>query len=171
MLSRIQRVFKHRWANEAYRTFSDVCLLKLQTLIANSESLHSGEIRLCIEAGLPNSYLLRADTTPALLRQRALAQFGRLRVWDTEHNNGVMIYLCLAERSIELIADRGVNRLVSARQWDSVVERLSTALSRGDLEGGLVQAIAEVDEVLQQHFAVRAGQTNPNELSDAPALI
>ena len=171
MLRRIQRVFKHRWANEAHRTFSDACLLKLQTLIANSESLHSGEIRICIESGLPNSYLLRADITPVLLRQRAMAQFGRLRVWDTEHNNGVMIYLCLAERSIELIADRGVNRFVSAGQWDSVVKRLSTAMSEGDLEGGLVRAIAEVGEVLQQHFAVQAGHTNPNELPDAPALI
>jgi uncharacterized membrane protein len=171
MLRRIQRVFKHRWEDEARRTFSDAHLQRLQALIAASELLHSGEIRLCIEAGLPNSYLLRPDTMPVLLRQRALAQFGRLRVWDTEHNNGVMIYLCLAERAIELIADRGVNHFVSAEQWNSVVKRLSSALGNGDIEGGLVRAIAEVSAVLQQHFAVHAGQKNPNELPDAPVLI
>lgn len=171
MLKRIQRVFKHRWAYEAHRTFTNASLLKLQTLIANSEALHSGEIRLCIEAGLPNSYLLRPDTMSALLRQRALAQFGHLRVWDTEHNNGVMIYLCLAERAIELIADRGVNRVVSAEQWDALVKRLGESLGSGDFEGGLVQAISEVSVLLQQHFAVPTPQSNPNELPDAPVLL
>jgi uncharacterized membrane protein len=171
MLKRVQRIFKHRWADEAQSTFSSGSLLKLQGLIARSESLHSGEIRLCIEAGLPNSYLMRSDTMPSLLRQRAIAQFGILRVWDTEHNNGVMIYLCLAERAIELVADRGVNQFVSEKQWSAVVERLSSALRRGDFEGGLVNAISEVSVLLQLHFAVQVEQTNPNELPDAPVLI
>ena len=171
MLRRIQRVFKHRWADEARRTFPDAGLQRLQTLIAESELLHSGEIRICIEAGLPNSYLFRPDTMPALLRQRALAQFGRLRVWDTEHNNGVMIYLCLAERAIELIADRGVNQFVAAGQWDLIVQRLGATLGRGDFEGGLVQAISEVTAVLQQHYRVSDGQSNSNELPDAPVLF
>lgn len=171
MLRRIQRVFKHRWADEAQRTFSEARLQKLQALIANSELLHSGEIRICIEAGLPNSYLLRPDAMSALLRQRALAQFGRLRVWDTEHNNGVMIYLCLAEHAIELIADRGVNQFVPTGQWDLVVKRLGATLGRGDFEGGLIEAISEVSAVLQQHFPLTKGQSNSNELPDAPVLI
>ena len=171
MLRRIQRVFKHRWADEAHRTFSNARLHKLQALIASSELLHSGEIRICIEAGLPNSYLLRPDTMSALLRQRALAQFGRLRVWDTEHNNGVMIYLCLAEHAIELIADRGVNQFVPDGQWDLLVKRLGVTLGRGDFEGGLIQAISEVSAVLQQHFPLTHGQSNSNELPDAPVLI
>jgi uncharacterized membrane protein len=171
MLKRMQRILKHRWANEAQRTFSQASLLKLQSLIAQSELLHSGEIRMCIEAGLPNSYLMRPDSMAVLLQQRALAQFGRLRVWDTEHNNGVMIYLCLAEHAIELLADRGVNRLVSTGQWNAVVARLGAAMGHGDVESGLVQAISEVSQLLYQHFPLESGQVTPNELPDTPVLI
>ncbi|MBX9817789.1 MAG: TPM domain-containing protein [Burkholderiaceae bacterium] len=168
MWLRLQRLFKHRWTEDAERTASTAVLARLQARIAASEAQHSGEIRLCVEAGLPNSYLLRPDNMPALLRQRALAQFGRLRVWDTEHNNGVLIYLCLAERAIELVADRGVNRLVPTSEWQQVVRHLGTALQQGELETGLNAAVDAVGTVLTQHFALSAGQHNPNELPDAP---
>ncbi|MDZ7922254.1 TPM domain-containing protein [Rhodoferax sp.] len=170
MLSRLQRLFKHRWAEDGERTMPATTLARLQARIAASEAMHSGEIRLCVEAGLPNSYLLRPDSTPALLRQRALALFGRLRVWDTEHNNGVLIYLCLAERAIELVADRGVNRLVPPGEWEQVVRDLGTALQHGELETGLNAAVDAVGAMLTQHFALSAGQNNPNELPDAPVV-
>jgi uncharacterized membrane protein len=170
MLSRLQRLFKHRWMEDANRVLPPDALQRLQAHVAASEQQHSGEIRICVEAGLPNSYLLRPDTTAALLRQRALAQFGRLRVWDTEHNNGVLIYLCLAERAIELVADRGVNRAVPAEQWQGVVQQLATALRAGQYEQGLTVSIDAVCAVLTQHFALQPGQHNPNELPDAPAL-
>ncbi len=170
MLFRLQRLFRHRWMEDASRAMPADALQRLQARVAISEQRHSGEIRLCIEAGLPNSYLLRPDTTADLLRQRALAQFGRLRVWDTEHNNGVLIYLCLAERAIELVADRNVNRAVPADQWHSVVQQLATALRAGHYEQGLAQSIDAVCAVLTQHFPLQPGQHNPNELPDGPAL-
>lgn len=170
MWSRWQRLFKHRWADDAQRLLPAETLARLQARIATSETQHSGEIRICVEAGLPNSYLLRPDPTAALLRQRALAQFGRLRVWDTEHNNGVLIYLCLAERAIELVADRGVDRLVPAPQWTGLVQQLATALRAGHYEQGLAQSIDAVCAVLTQHFPLQPGQANPNELPDAPVL-
>lgn len=170
MLSRLQRLFKHRWMENADRVFTSEALLRLQTRVTASEAQHSGEIRICVEAGLPNSYLLRPDTTAALLRQRALAQFGRLRVWDTEQNNGVLIYLCLAERAIELVADRGVDRMVPADQWHGVVQQLAMALRAGQYEQGLAQSIDAVCAVLTRHFPLQPGQHNPNELPDAPAL-
>ena len=104
---------------------------------------------------------------PAGLQQ---AQFGRLRVWDTEDNNGVLIYLCLAERAIELVADRGVDRVVPADQWHGLVQQLATALRAGQYEEGLAQSIDAVCAVLTQHFALQPGQANPNELPDAPVL-
>jgi uncharacterized membrane protein len=170
MLTRIARVFKHRWEEDASCTLKPDVLRRLQARIAASEATHSGEIRICVEAGLPNSYLLRADPMRDLLRQRALAQFGRLRVWDTEQNNGVLIYLCLAEHAIELVADRGVDRLVAAGHWELVVQGLGRALRAGRLEEGLLQAVEEVDAVLRQHFALVGGRLNPNELPDAPVL-
>ncbi|PQA77023.1 TPM domain-containing protein [Rhodoferax sp. TS-BS-61-7] len=170
MLSRLQRLFKHRWMEDADRVLSADVLQRLQARVVASEAQHSGEIRICVEAGLPNSYLLRPDNTPTLLRQRALAQFGRLRVWDTEDNNGVLIYLCLAERAIELVADRGVDRVVPTDQWQGVVQQLATALRAGQYEQGLAQSIDAMCAVLTQHFALQPGQHNPNELPDAPVL-
>ena len=117
MLNRIARLLRHRWMDEAHRVVPPAMLERLRHKVASSESLHTGEIRICIEAGLPHSYLLRSGSLPAITRQRALAQFGKLGVWDTEHNNGVLIYLLLAERHIELVADRGLNRYVSPQAW------------------------------------------------------
>jgi uncharacterized membrane protein len=105
-----------------------------------------------------------------LLRQRSLEQFGRLGVWDTEANNGVLIYLCLAERAIELVADRGVDRCVSQQQWAALVQRLGAALKLGQFEAGLLQSVDEVNTLLVQHFAVQPGERNPNELPDAVVL-
>lgn len=170
MFNRILRLLRHRWTNDAARTFRPQAVQRLQDQVSASESLHSGEIRIYVEAGLPNSYLLRDEAMPTLLRQRALAQFGRLGVWDTEANNGVLIYLCLAERAIELVADRGVDRLVSQQQWSELVQRLGTALQQGQFEAGLAQSVAEVSVLLAQHFALQPGQGNPNELPDAPVI-
>jgi uncharacterized membrane protein len=170
MLSRLQRLFKHRWTEDAVHTLPAAALARLQNRIAAGEAQHSGEIRICVEAGLPNSYLLRPDPMAALLRQRALAQFGRLRVWDTEHNNGVLVYLCLAERAIELVADRGVDRRVPAAQWQGVVQALAASLHAGQYEQGLAQATDAVCAILTQHFALQPGEANPNELPDAPVL-
>ena len=170
-MHRLMRLFKHRWASDASRALPAAALRRLQDHIAASEAHHSGEIRICVEASLPNSYLLRADSTAELLRQRALAQFGRLRVWDTAHNNGVLIYLCLAEHAIELVADRGVDQRVGAEQWSAMVKRLGTALAAGQFEQGLAQSIEEVSAVLKQHFPLQGNARNPNELPDAPVLI
>ena len=132
-----------------------------------SEQRHSGEIRVCVEAGLPFSYL-RRDATP---RERAVAMFGKLGVWDTEHNNGVLIYLLLAEHAIEIVADRGLDRQVDADEWARIVGAHGATPSRpGDFEAGLMQAIDAVDALLVPHFALRAGDANANELPDAPLL-
>jgi uncharacterized membrane protein len=92
--------------------------------------------------------------------------FSKLRVWDTEANNGVLIYLLLAERAIEIVADRGVARVVPQAHWDSVVHAMGAAFREGRFEAGLAQAIAAVDAELAQHFALLPGQANPNELPD-----
>ena len=96
--------------------------------------------------------------------------FGKLRVWDTEHNNGVLIYLLLAERCIEIVADRGLNRHVSPSQWQEVMERMRSAFRKGEFEAGVNDAIDAVDALLAQHFPLAQGQANPNELPDAPYL-
>jgi uncharacterized membrane protein len=167
-MNRWLRVLKHRWLDEtdAKRALDDAALARLAAHVQRSELRHSGEIRVCVEAGLPLSYLWRG----AAARERALAMFGKLRVWDTEHNNGVLIYLLLAERAIEIVADRGLNRHVPAAEWRRLSAGMAAAFKAGRFEDGLAEAIDMVDRLLLQHFALAAGERNPNELPDSPDL-
>jgi uncharacterized membrane protein len=168
-MNRLLRLLKHRWYDEtdATRALDDAAMARLEARVAASERHHSGEIRLCIEPGLPLSYLWRnADA-----HERAVAMFGKLRVWDTEHNNGVLIYLLLAEHRIEIIADRGLARHVPREQWQELVAGMAAAFRQGRFEAGLEQAIDKVDELLRKHFPLRLGDTNPNELPDSPTRL
>jgi uncharacterized membrane protein len=166
--SRILRILKHRWLDETdvARALDEAALQRLEQRVAASERRHSGEIRLCVEAGLPLSYLWRR----ASARQRALTVFGKLRVWDTEHNNGVLIYLLLAEHAIEIVADRGLARHVPQAQWDALLVAMRNAFRERRYEAGLEQAVDAVDALLAQHFPLAAGQVNPNELPDRADL-
>jgi uncharacterized membrane protein len=139
-------------------------LKRLEERVHSSEKKHSGEIRLCIEAGLPTSYIWKELP----VRDRALAMFGKLRVWDTELNNGVLIYLLFAEHKIEIVADRGLSARVSDAQWKAIVERMRAPLHAGKFEDGLNIAVDEVEKLLEQHFAVDGAAANPNELSNKP---
>jgi len=169
MLKRVQRLFKHRWAQASgtERALPPKVLTQLEQRVAESELRHSGEIRIFIEAGLPNSYLWSDAPGAQIARQRALAMFGKLRVWDTAHNNGVLIYLLLAEHAIELVADRGLNDCVPPEVWQAVVARMRGAFQKGDFQYGLAHAIDEVTALLAQHFPLVPGQVNPNELPNA----
>jgi len=168
--ARIARLLKHRWWDEAdaRRVLPSDALDRLQARVAGSERGHSGEIRVCVEAGLPLSYLWR----DASARERAVAMFGKLRVWDTEANNGVLIYLLLAEHAIELVVDRGLAHHADATRWRALVDSLGEALRAGHFEEGLMLTIAEVDGLLRQHFPLAdEAVANPNELPDRPHLL
>jgi uncharacterized membrane protein len=164
--AKFARIFKHRWMDErdVRRAVPPELLAQLERYVAASEARHTGEIRICIEAGLPMSYLWR-DAIP---RERAVTMFGKLRVWDTEHNNGVLIYLLLAENAIEIIADRAIYIPTGAPIWQEIVNRLSVHLKRGDFERGLTQALEEISALLAQHFPRHAEQARKNELPNAP---
>ena len=167
--SRLGRFFRHRFWDEAdvRRVLPATALARLSARVTQSELSHAGEIRLCVEASLPISYLWRGLTA----RQRALALFGKLRVWDTEHNNGVLIYLLLAEHAIEIVADRGLNRRVNAAQWQPIVDGLRQSLRGGQFEQGLMEAIRAVEALLAQHFPPEAGGVPRNELPDAVVVL
>ena len=165
-MKRWRRILAHRWFDEtdARRMLGVEAMAQLQARVAASEQGHSGEIRICIEAGLPLSYLWRAASP----RERAIAVFGKLRVWDTEANNGVLIYLLLAERAIEIVADRGLARHVDDAQWIAITAAMREAFRAGRYADGLSQAVDAVDALLRRHHPLAPGAVNPNELGDAP---
>ena len=166
--AKLARIWRHRWMDERdVRAATPPELLsKLERFTKASEARHSGEIRICIEAGLPMSYIWR-DATP---RERAIAMFGKLRVWDTQQNNGVLIYELLAERSIEIIADRAVSMPANSVFWQESVNKLSAHLKQGDFERGLTQALEEISALLVQRFPIDANAVHKNELSDRPDI-
>ena len=163
---RLLRLLKHRCHDErdARRLLGDTTLDRLEQRIALSERLHQGEIRVCVEAGLPLSYLWRR----ASARERAIALFAKLGVWDTEQNNGVLIYLLLAEHAIEIVADRALARLVPQAEWDRLAAGMAQAFREGRFEAGLMQAIEGVERHLVQHFSLAEGVQRANELPDRP---
>ena len=165
----LTRLLKHRWLDEtdAQRALGGGAVERIEARVKESERRHSGEIRVCVEAGLPLSYLWRDATA----RERAVTMFGKLRVWDTEHNNGVLIYLLLAERQIEIVADRGINAHVAPAQWATLLDGMRGAFKAGQFEAGLVAAVDAIDALLSANFAVTAQGANPNELSDRPLLL
>ncbi|MCX7255868.1 MAG: TPM domain-containing protein [Polaromonas sp.] len=179
MLNKLELLLRHLWldASDTRRAIAPDMLERLAARVAASERHHSGQIRICIEAALPASYLWRLNSQNPLnelIRQRAITLFGKLRVWDTEHNNGVLIYLLLAEQAIEIVADRGLMQHVNAQQWQAMIARMSNAFHENRYEDGLAQALEETSAILMTHFArpddLENGQTPPNELPDLPML-
>jgi uncharacterized membrane protein len=162
------RLLRHRWRDEddTRRAIPQDLVERLARRVAASEKRHSGEIRVYVEASLPTSYILR----DAKARERALAIFGKLRVWDTENNNGVLVYLLLAEHAIEIVADRGLASRVPEAEWQAIVQRMGAAFRERRFEDGLTQALAEVSALLVEHFPLASGEANPNELPDEPVL-
>ena len=175
-MNKFNVLIKHLWldASDSQRAIPPDMAKRLAERVAASEQRHSGQIRLCVESSLPASYVWRLDresTLSALIRQRAVMMFGKLRVWDTEHNNGVLIYLLLAEHAIEIVADRALTRHIDDAQWQAMVARMASAFREQRYEDGLSQAIDETSAVLVAQFArTDASSGHPNELPDTPHL-
>lgn len=174
-MKRYTRILRHAWwdASDSRRALPPDAAQRLAEWVAESERHHSGEIRLCVEAGLPLHMLWPVPdevSFPVVIRQRARDWFGRLGVWDTQHNNGVLIYVLLAERAIEIVADRGLDAHVGQAQWQAQLDTLRDAFRRGEFEQGLAAVVREVGALLERHFPAEPGQANPNELPDAVVL-
>lgn len=151
-----------------HRALDAAALQRLQQAITASEQGHDGQIRLCVEAALPWRYL-RGRASP---RDRALTMFAKLRVWDTERNNGVLVYLLLADRAIEVVADRALHRRIAPADWQTLVEAMRGPLHEGRHEQALQTAVATLDGWLRQHFPAdpSPARTRDNELPDPVEL-
>jgi uncharacterized membrane protein len=140
-------------------------LIAIDRAIKASEAAHHGEIRFAVEGALHFEPLLRGQTA----RERAIEVFSRLRVWDTEQNNGVLIYLLLADRDVEIVADRGIDAKVGPQEWERICRKMEAAFRQADYEGGVVAGIREVTRHLSEHFPPIGGDRN--ELPDKPVVL
>jgi uncharacterized membrane protein len=137
----------------------------IETAIMESEMTHFGEIRFAVEAALDPLALLQDRSA----RERAVEVFSKLRVWDTERNNGVLIYLLLADRRVEIVADRGINRDVGPQGWDMICREMEHAFKKEDFELGVVTGIHAIAEHLVRHYP--ASSANENELPNKPIVL
>jgi len=147
------------------RTFTPDVLAHVERAIAAGERTHRGQVCFAVEGSLPPLRVLR-KLTP---RERALEVFGLLRVWDTEENAGVLVYLLLADRDVEIVADRGIDRVVDNAAWQAICARMETAFRDGRYAEGVTAGIAEISALLARHFP-RTGAV-ANELPDKPVVL
>jgi uncharacterized membrane protein len=163
----MRRLLKHLFYPDwlARRAFPSSTLERIEKQIGQSERQHRGELRFAIEAGLPLPALLR-KVTP---RERAHAAFGDLRVWDTEENSGVLIYVQLVDRDIEIVADRGIAAQVPQAEWEAICHAMEAAFRERRFEAGTLAAIRRVTELLARHFPAR--EADRNELPDRPVVL
>ena len=147
------------------RAFPREALARIEAAIGTGEKNHAGQVRFVVEAALPLALVLSRQTP----RERALDVFGRLRIWDTEGNSGVLVYLLLADRRVEIIADRGIHRQVGDAEWQSICHTMESAFHEGRFEEGAVAGIDAVSALLSRHFP-RGGAAS-NELPDQPILL
>ena len=164
---RIGRIGKHlleyRW--RARRWFPPQVLEAIEQAIKAGETTHSGQVRFVVEGALDGAPLFRDQ--PA--RERALDIFAQLRIWDTAHNNGVLIYLLLADRNVEIVADRGIDAKVTVAGWEKICAEMERDFKAGKFKSGVIRGIEAVSRQLAQHFPAHG--KGPNELPDAPVVI
>lgn len=147
------------------RVFPKATLDTIEAVIRACEDRHAGEIRFAVEGALSLAALKAGKTA----RQRAIEVFSQLRVWDTENNNGVLVYLQLADRKVEIIADRGVNRLAGSATWESICHGMESHFRAGRFEEGALAGIHAIAACLAAHYPALGKKLN--ELPDRPVVL
>ena len=147
------------------RAFPRKTLDAIGRAVAEQEQRHRGELRVVIEGGLPLPALIAGRSA----RERAIEQFTRLRVWDTEDNAGVLIYLLLADRRVEIVADRGIHARVRESEWQDICRGMEAHFREGRFESGALFGIGAVSDALERHFP--GSGKGRQELDDRPRMI
>ena len=145
--------------------FPKDAMRRIEAAITASEALHLGEIRFAVESNLPFLDVFVKKSA----KKRALEVFSQLGVWDTQQNNGVLIYLLLADHDFEILADRGIHQHVGNEAWGRICQEMEALFRQGRFEAGVLHGIAKISELLIQHYP--ATSHNHNELSNAPVII
>lgn len=163
----IRRIAKHLLTTDSHvkRLFPRSTMSAIEVAIRDSELAHDGEVRVAIEGALQGHALFEGQTA----RERAIELFSRLRVWDTKHNNGLLIYLLLADRAVEIVADRGISERVATDEWSKVCRQMEAAFRNANYAAGLLDGIRSVSRHLAEHFP--ASRQIGNELPDAPVVL
>jgi len=163
LIRTIRHLFYPPWM--VRRRFPPPALKKIESVIQASELRHAGEIRFAVESAMDWRSLYSGESS----RERGIEVFSELRIWDTEQNSGVLIFLLLADRDVEIIADRGINRHVDSIEWQQICKQMERAFREDRFEEGVILGIQEIGSLLERHFPVR--KRDVNELSNKPVIL
>ena len=163
----IKRLFRHLliWPGAVDKHLPAEAMRRIEAAIAKSESMHLGEIYFVIEANLHVFDIFSRKSA----KKRAVEVFSHFKVWDTEHNNGVLIYLLLADHDFEILADRGIHQRIGAKGWEAICRQMEMLFRGGQFEAGVIYGIENIGEQLEQHYPAQGKKIN--ELPNAPIII
>jgi uncharacterized membrane protein len=163
---RLRRLFRHSLApsRALRRAFPQAALARIEAAVQESEKRHAGQVRFAVESALdPLAIWRRVSAT-----DRALDVFSSLRVWDTEHNNGVLVYLLLADHDVEIVADRGIHQRVGTAAWEAICREMEAHFRAGRFEQGVLDGIERISRHLEAHYPPRGGA---DELPNRPVVL
>ena len=164
---RPHRFWRHAFTDDKHvaRAFPADAMKRIERAIELGEATHRGQVGVAIEAALPLQRVLR-NVSP---RERAIEVFGSMRIWDTEENNGVLLYLLLADHDVEIVADRGIHALVGEAAWEAICHRMEQAFRDGRFGEGVEQGVRDVSALLAEHFP--GGGEDRDELPNRPVVL
>lgn len=163
----LKRIITHLLTTQGHvsKAFPTHVLNTIEQTISANEANHTGEIQFAVEDALDGMALFKGQTS----QERAIELFAQLRVWDTQHNNGLLIYLLLADRAVEIVADRGIHEKVGVQVWSTVCRQMERDFKQSNYEVGVVSGVRAIAQHLAQHFPVDSPATN--ELPNRPVLV
>ena len=164
---RCKRAWRHMTSGTSAgkRAFPPATLQAIEQAITLGEQRHRAEVRLIVEPGLD----ARAAFNNVTNRQRARALFAQYGVWDTEENCGVLIYINLAAREVDIVADRHVSRLVADAEWQTICRTMTTGFAQGDYHSPTLSALEQLNTLLARHYP--ADRTRPNQLPNDAVIL
>ena len=159
----LRHLFMTRWRVNA--AFPQRSLAAIEKAVRESHQAHIGQVRFAVEGALHSAALFRGLSA----RERAIDVFSQLRIWDTEHNNGVLVYVLLADRAVEIIADRGIHAKVASGEWEAICRSMEASFRHGKYQAGVIRGIEQVTNLLRQHYPAR--RPPHEELPSSPVVL
>ena len=166
-MMKLGRLFRHLFTSDwlRHRAFPAAALQHIEQEIKTGEAAHAGELRFAVEASLSGAQVY--DDQPT--RERAIDVFSDLRMWDTDDRNGVLIYLLLADHSVEIVADRGIHARVGSAAWEGICQAMEADFKAGRFEDGAIKGVRSVNALLTSHFPDL--ELRRNELADHVVVL
>ena len=162
----LKRWFKHFfYISSAHRFFNKKDRLEIAQAVQQAEKGHVGEIQVVIEGHIPLSQVYKQNT-----RLRAQQLFAELGVWDTELNSGVLLYLNLCERKVEIVVDRGLKHATTVQTWQDICQHMVGLLMQKHYVPAVMRGVVEIGKVLDVYY-LQAEKHERNELPNAPIVL